>query len=232
MTQAGHVPATVYHRPPAALTEAGLPPATDYHLPRAAMTEAGRTTPTDYRSPPAAMTEAGHSPVTDYPLLLAAITKGARPPATDGHPPQAAVMEGCRPPATGYHLPYISVGCMKSEDSWESAVEVAYIPSSEYRPAPDYVSSADMNSPYGFPDDTSDRPDLAENDDTAEGSGWEFEDDSNSPQAQKLWAEYQELSRTNDDLKAEAMRVGNEVSYVKGLMRELFRKKGLLPQGH
>lgn len=43
--------------------------------------------------------------------------------------------------------------------------------------------------------------------------------------------EYQELSRINDGLKAEATRVGNEVSYLKGLMRELFQAKGLLPQG-
>ncbi|XP_029823205.2 activating transcription factor of chaperone [Ixodes scapularis] len=41
--------------------------------------------------------------------------------------------------------------------------------------------------------------------------------------------EFQELSRINDNLKAEAARVGNEVSYLKGLMRELFRAKGLLP---
>ncbi|CAN7938860.1 unnamed protein product [Ixodes hexagonus] len=41
--------------------------------------------------------------------------------------------------------------------------------------------------------------------------------------------EFQKLSRVNDSLKAEAARVANEVSYLKGLMRELFRAKGLLP---
>lgn len=41
--------------------------------------------------------------------------------------------------------------------------------------------------------------------------------------------EFRELSQVNESLKAEAARVGNEVSYLKGLMRELCRARGLLP---
>lgn len=40
--------------------------------------------------------------------------------------------------------------------------------------------------------------------------------------------ELEELKTTNVSLQSEAQRVANEISYLKGLMRELFRAKGLI----
>ncbi|KAL1422981.1 hypothetical protein MTO96_021573 [Rhipicephalus appendiculatus] len=44
----------------------------------------------------------------------------------------------------------------------------------------------------------------------------------------KVEEELEELTATNVSLQSEAQRIANEISYLKGLMRELFRAKGLI----
>lgn len=44
----------------------------------------------------------------------------------------------------------------------------------------------------------------------------------------KVEEELEKLTATNVSLKSEAQRISNEISYLKGLMRELFRAKGLI----
>lgn len=44
----------------------------------------------------------------------------------------------------------------------------------------------------------------------------------------KIEEEFDKLAATNASLQSEAQRITNEISYLKGLMRELFRAKGLI----